>query len=86
MIKIVVLSKSAFPVIHALFVAVTGSVQITSCFCRSARLYPMVMESVTTLRKGRSVNSNPETNPGHFAAYLQRSLDEMQLLVTTARL
>lgn len=33
-----------------------------------------------------SVNSNPETNPGHFAAYLQRSLDEMQLLVTTARL
>lgn len=33
-----------------------------------------------------SVNSNPETNPGHFAAYLQRSLDEMQLLVTNARL
>lgn len=33
-----------------------------------------------------SVNSNPETNPGHFAAYLQRSLDEMQLLLTTARL
>lgn len=33
-----------------------------------------------------TVNSNPETNPGHFAAYLQKSLDEMQLLATTAKL
>lgn len=33
-----------------------------------------------------TVNSNPETNPGHFAAYLQRSLDDMQLLVTNAKL
>lgn len=33
-----------------------------------------------------TVNSNPETNSGHFATYLQRSLDEMRLLVTTAKL
>lgn len=33
-----------------------------------------------------TINSNPETNPGHFGAYLQRSLDEMRLLVTNAKL
>jgi hypothetical protein len=33
-----------------------------------------------------TINSNPTTNTGRFASYLQRSLDDMQLLVSTAKL
>ncbi|KAK3723369.1 hypothetical protein QZH41_015946 [Actinostola sp. cb2023] len=33
-----------------------------------------------------SCNSNPNTNSGHFAAYLQRSLDDMRLLTTSSKL
>jgi carnitine O-acetyltransferase len=31
-------------------------------------------------------NSNPTTNTGHLASFLQRSLDDMQLLVSTSKL
>lgn len=73
------LSTSQVPSNHELFLSFGPAVPDGYGVCYNPQKGKIIF-GVST------VNSNPETNPGHFAAYLQRSLDEMQLLVTTARL
>ncbi|XP_015765594.1 PREDICTED: carnitine O-acetyltransferase-like isoform X2 [Acropora digitifera] len=73
------LSTSQVPSNHELFLSFGPAVPDGYGVCYNPQKNKIIL-GVST------VNSNPETNPGHFAAYLQRSLDEMQLLAKTSKL
>ncbi|XP_068735255.1 carnitine O-acetyltransferase-like isoform X1 [Montipora capricornis] len=73
------LSTSQVPSNHELFLSFGPAVPDGYGVCYNPQKNKIIF-GVTT------INSNPETNPGHFAAYLQKSLDEMQLLAKTSKL
>ncbi|XP_048586991.1 carnitine O-acetyltransferase isoform X2 [Nematostella vectensis] len=73
------LSTSQVPLEHESWVVFGPAVPDGYGICYNPQPNKL-MYSVSTF------NSNPATNPGHFAAAMQRSLDEMQLLGTISKI